>query len=75
MCYELIALVTITCVRLGVAGIAIYGAWRLMLKGADGWGWLIVVAIILAAFNCKYENIATCPKCGEVFKLDKVGHE
>lgn len=44
-------------------------AW-LAAAGKDGWGWILFAVVLLfGSMSIKSSDIATCPKCGEVFKV------
>lgn len=46
----------------------------LMCKGVSGWGWILFVSVLFyGSVSMKNTYTATCPKCGEVFKVEPEG--
>ncbi len=37
-------------------GSALYYAWRLADKGLDGWGWMLLVAVLLGSYTIRLKD-------------------
>lgn len=47
-----------------------------MVKNVEGWGWLLFASLLFYGFtNLSTTDIAECPDCHRVFKLDSSGNE